>query len=282
MKQDDPGRIPGLSQPHLKRHPELDQRAMNALDLHFARFITDLAGGDDVNLFLAAALVSHQTGQGHVCLDLRTVAGRPLQPTRGEDETRQYPEVETWRRSLEASQVVGAPGERFPLILDNQSRLYLYRYWEYEKDVAAFIRDRATAVSEFVDSTSLDRGLARYFRQDRTGERRADWQELAAHTAVTRRFCVITGGPGTGKTTTVAKVLALLREQPLGRQPRPRARPRRGWKKPSARLWTGWNVRPKSRRPYPPKRPPCIDFWERFPIHRIFAITPGIHWPWMW
>ena len=200
----------------LKRHPERDQTVSRALDWHFARFITGLAGSEDAALFLAAALVSQQTRQGHVCADLPTVAGRPLQPTPGEGETLQYPELETWRRSLEKSRVVGSPGEYRPLILDHRSRLYLYRYWEYEKDLVTFIRERAAAVSECVDGASLERGLARYFRRGRRDEHQIDWQELAARTAITRRFCVITGGPGTGKTTTIAKVLALLREQPQG------------------------------------------------------------------
>ncbi|HBZ55911.1 MAG TPA: exodeoxyribonuclease V subunit alpha, partial [Syntrophobacteraceae bacterium] len=189
---------------------------LHPLDRHFARFIMELAGIEDNALFLAAALVSRATRQGHVCLDLGTVAGRPLEGISPGDNMSKYPELADWRTCLKKAAVVGAPGEYRPLILDERSRLYLFRYWEYERDVAAFIRKDNAGAGKRIDQTKLEQGLGRYFPQDPMGPDHPDWQQVAARTALTRRFCVITGGPGTGKTTTVAKLLAVLREQPDG------------------------------------------------------------------
>jgi exodeoxyribonuclease V alpha subunit len=216
MKLDELGNISKSAQAELRADQGWIQSEPNTLDVHFARFIAELAVSNDPSLLLAAALASQQTRQGHVCVDLRAIAGGPSKPAPSEGDTLPYPELQVWRRSLQATSVVGDPGESCPLILDERSRLYLYRYWEYEQDLATFIRERATAVPEPTENASLEGMLARYFPPNRAGEGAIDWQQMAARAATTRKFCVITGGPGTGKTTTVVKVLALLREQPHG------------------------------------------------------------------
>src|ERR1700745_664208 len=110
---------------------------------------------------------------------------------------------------LQGTDVVGAPGEFKPLILDERGRLYLRRYWEDEKRLADIIKARLKAARPAVNIDLLRQGLARFFPNK--GE--ANWQKVAAFTAVMSNFCVITGGPGTGKTRTVAAILALLLEQ---------------------------------------------------------------------
>ena len=104
--------------------------------------------------------------------------------------------------------MVGGPGEHTPLILDRKDRLYLCRYWEYQEDVVGGIRKRMECKQGSTDRGLLKQGLSEMFPASPGTE--VDWQKVAAFVAVTRRFCVITGGPGTGKTTTVAKILALL------------------------------------------------------------------------
>jgi exodeoxyribonuclease V alpha subunit len=114
--------------------------------------------------------------------------------------------------------VIGEPGVYAPLILDDQARLYLYRYWDYQQRLADLITQRVENMGE-VDLTVLKAGLDRLFDHENTGgtgggPARADWQKIAAAVALTKAFCVISGGPGTGKTTTVAKILAVMLEQP--------------------------------------------------------------------
>jgi exodeoxyribonuclease V alpha subunit len=118
--------------------------------------------------------------------------------------------LDEWIARLRGSPVVGRPGEFRPLILDDEGRLYLYRYWDYERRLAESLLALAGDASN-VDEAQLRAGLDRYFPDPRDTE-----QKLAAAMAVLRRLCVISGGPGTGKTTTVVKILALLAEQARG------------------------------------------------------------------
>jgi exodeoxyribonuclease V alpha subunit len=96
------------------------------------------------------------------------------------------------------------------------TRLYLDRYWREERQVAADLRARGEMEAMEVDRGLLSAGLSQLFSSGPP-----DYQRLAAATAVLRRLAVVAGGPGTGKTTTVARVLALLHEQEVsaGRRP---------------------------------------------------------------
>ncbi len=174
------------------------------------------AGDGRTALALAAALVSRTTGEGHVCLDLCAAAGRA--PFGDSVPGLQAPELEQWREALRASGVVGAPGESAPLVLDSRDRLYLARYWHFEHDLAAALRERASGWAAGVDRVRLAADLRRLFPARAEGQ--VDGQAVAAALAVLRRLTVISGGPGTGKTRTVAAILALAAGQAAGRPPR--------------------------------------------------------------
>jgi len=189
------------------------QQYLSALDLHFARFIRGLAGDDAPEVALAAALVSRWRGDGHICLDLSIPAGKILPP--GTDDTIRCPELVPWRQTLSENPVVGRPGEWKPLILAG-TRLYLYRYWDYENRLAAILQQRMEAEPPALDEDRLREGLDRLFPPPAAATA-TDWQKVAAFTAVVKSFSVISGGPGTGKTFTVAKILALLSEQNEGK-----------------------------------------------------------------
>lgn len=178
------------------------------LDLHFARFMAKLSKAPSEELILAAALVSRMTREGNICLDLSSQ--EPFHDL-GTGESFVFPEAGKWGKKLRRSGVVGKQGERRPLILDDKGRLYLYRYWEYQDELAKGVQSRITEVPHGLQVKSLQEGLNRIFPAPE--EVGIDWQKVAAFAAARRRFCVISGGPGTGKTTTVAKILALLMEQ---------------------------------------------------------------------
>ncbi len=185
--------------------------SLSPLAYFFARFLADKYQCDeDGTLALSAALVSERNQQGDVCVDLRRHAGVSLfdsdaglfvTPPRA-------PELTRWLRELAADAAVGRPGDLAPLILEGE-RLYLHRLWQFEQLVLAAIRTRL-ASPPVLDEARLAGGLARLFP---TSGSDVDWQKLASALAVSQRFAVISGGPGTGKTTTVVKVLALLLEQ---------------------------------------------------------------------
>jgi exodeoxyribonuclease V alpha subunit len=183
------------------------------LNLQAARFLAELDGAAPLELVLAAALVSRQVEEGHVCLDLAEIAARPLPGLAGPALV--SPELGAWVRALRASPVVGAPGEFKPLVLDGSGRLYLYRYWAYEQALSSYLLERAREPLAPLEGERLREGLASLFPAPPT-----DWQRVAALLALLRPLTVISGGPGTGKTSTVVKILALLSEQSRGGKPR--------------------------------------------------------------
>lgn len=187
----------------------------SALDHHFGRLMRDLAKHPSDELELAAKLTSFVGHQGHICLPLGKISGRtgPIEDL--PIEVAETPRLISWIEKLRNTTVVGAPGDFAPLILDDQNRLYLRRYWDYERQVADAILQRVAAPVSAVDLPLLEAGLNRFF-PPQSGE--IDWQRKAASTALTQNFCVISGGPGTGKTRTVVLIVALLLEQARGRQ----------------------------------------------------------------
>ncbi|HDP79632.1 MAG TPA: exodeoxyribonuclease V subunit alpha [Spirochaetes bacterium] len=188
------------------------------LDWQFARFIEGLNGGSG-GLFLAALLVSHRTGLGDVCLDLEAAGGGNINELVELDGPGfALPETAGWVEELRQSPLVCGADGKAPLVLDGKGRLYLYRYFLYERSLARDILSRYARLCDDVDTELLNDGVKRLFGP---GEGELDYQALAAIGAVVRPFSVISGGPGTGKTTTVVKVMALAAEQFLkkGRQP---------------------------------------------------------------
>lgn len=184
--------------------------ALRPVDQYFARWLGDVAGTPTPGRLLAAALTSHRLGQGHVCLELGTIAGR--NPFPGLSDLR-APDLDTWRQELLGWPAVGGPGAHAPLVLDGEDRLYLGRYWHYEWSLAERVRTRAIWSRTDPDLGRLREGLDRLFPPLPDGA--VDWQRVAAALAMLRPLCVISGGPGTGKTRTVTAVLALAVEQGL-------------------------------------------------------------------
>ncbi len=175
----------------------------------FAGFICRLQGSDIPQLSLAAKLLCEAVKNGHVCLDLNAAIGGDFQESVGlPAELLPAWSVAEWQKQLLSTKVVGLPGSFHPLILDKYNRLYLYRYWVYEQALAQGILNRSKT---FITTglASLAGKLDCYFELADEG---TNWQKTAALLAATRSFCVISGGPGTGKTTTVVKILALLLE----------------------------------------------------------------------
>lgn len=155
----------------------------------------------------AAFAASRATAAGHVCISLGALAQRydtTLDAVRGE---------------LAASGVAAfgraAPGADCPLVIDPEGRLYLARYFDYETRLAEalVLHARAGAVDASatdVTPQALRASLDRFFAAPRAGE--IDWQRVAAVVALGRRVTIVSGGPGTGKTTAVVGVIACLVE----------------------------------------------------------------------
>jgi exodeoxyribonuclease V alpha subunit len=172
--------------------------------------MTELSPQTDPVIGLSAALLSRNNRQGDVCIHLGVFAGLALGPEVELEHTLKCPDLSEWQERLRKSDLVGKPGEYCPLIWDDADRLYFYRYWEYEKTLIDLIHAKTRNDTGEVDLGKLKRHLDTFFPD--TGKPGIDWQKLAAGVAVLKRFCVISGGPGTGKTYAIARILATLIE----------------------------------------------------------------------
>lgn len=178
------------------------QKALRPLDVQFALTV---ARDDEPAVMLVAALLSRDAGEGHVCL--------PLSRLSIAEFNRLYPQLlplleeagvpDDWRAMLLASPAVSAGDEPTPMVLTGE-RLYLNRMWCNELTVARFFCEANQPLP--VNEDEIKRSLDDLFPA--TDD--INWQKIAAAVALTRRISVISGGPGTGKTTTVARLLAAL------------------------------------------------------------------------
>ena len=191
---------------------------LRRLSYAFARFIATL-GATSPALVLATSVLSELEGQGHSCLQLSDLAAGPAALLGWEDEQWKLlaraagplpRSAQAWARELAGCQQVwdvSAFDYDQPLVLDGD-RLYLRRYWRDEMLVARAVRERATK-RRAVDEAEVRGWLDMLFASQRSVEG-PDWQKLACAIALRGSVAIITGGPGTGKTYTVARLLALL------------------------------------------------------------------------
>ena len=165
---------------------------IDASDVLVAQRLTQLAKDDSELVALAVAFVVRAVRGGSVCLDLTGVAaqvGEPQLP---------WPDPAQWLAAVSGSVLAGDP----PVVHVDEGLLYLDRYWIEESRVA---EDVLALAATRRSGTPPD--IARLFSGTYAEQRGA------AEVALSRALTVLTGGPGTGKTTTVARLLALLAEQ---------------------------------------------------------------------
>jgi len=189
---------------------------VNSLDVSLAELMCRLSPGDDALVQVACALASRQVRYGHVCFQIETAAERIVDERSGEERAElDWPALSDWEAAFRASGLVGDGTKKTPLVW-SRGGLYLYRYWMYQNALADVFQSRALAEKE-VDESLLAEGVQRLFPDVAEGE--LSGQPLAAIVTALRGLSVVVGGPGTGKTTTVRKILALLIEQGLARGP---------------------------------------------------------------
>jgi exodeoxyribonuclease V alpha subunit len=174
----------------------LEHLPFSRLDINFARFLSQRAKNltTEQQQYVEKIIMrlSYELHQGHNCLHINTQ------------------DIELLFTAELADTLLTDTKNHRPLVIEKK-RLYLQRYWHYEQCLANTIiamlhQDAAPPLT-----TSIEPLLERYF-PNQPESSLIDWQRLAAELAIKQRFSIITGGPGTGKTTTVVKILALLQE----------------------------------------------------------------------
>jgi exodeoxyribonuclease V alpha subunit len=203
--------------------PFNDAGVLAAADVHVASRLAALAGERDDVVRLAVALAVRAPRLGHVHVDLASI--RETAAVESDEAVElaalPWPEAADWRQRVAASSLV-AVGEDDPAARPLRllgTWLYLDRYWIEEREVAGALRRMSAQPALDVDEVRLAAGLERLYAGGALAP--DDRQRAATETAVRRRLSVIAGGPGTGKTTTVARIVALLGEQAAGRGERP-------------------------------------------------------------
>jgi exodeoxyribonuclease V alpha subunit len=157
-----------------------------------------------------AALASHQWGRGHACLDLATLQTEAAALLGWNEEQTAVLPADLHQAAIT---LPWTQGDASPLVLTESesdastgARLYLRRAWTAEQNIRANIAQRLALPCEVPDD--LQHHLDEFFTPTRDGA--PDMQRLACEVAAQNRITLITGGPGTGKTTTVVKLLSLL------------------------------------------------------------------------
>lgn len=190
--------------------PFMKSSVISALDYRFALTMARLSTAPPSDeVVLGAAAASASLTRGDICLELSRAKDLlvPTDEAARLDPALTWPEATRWRDALASSPLVSLGDEVRPLVLDGE-RLYLHRYYDYQRRLARGLmarRDLSFTVDEARLSTTLDR-LEASQHKDAT-------QRTAAETAVRRGLTIISGGPGTGKTSTVVRILGALIDQ---------------------------------------------------------------------
>lgn len=185
----------------------LEEHLFTPLDVQFAY---NIAEGQSPLLLFTAALLSSETMAGHVCLALSEISVETLFAGRHPELAEEFwlaigePSAEAIYQDIKNAPFVSLADEKelSPLILSNHF-LYFQRLWQYEQRVSRFFSH--TSLPQY-DNQAVKLILDGLFPL----ANEIDWQKIAAAVAVTSQVSVISGGPGTGKTTTVARILAAL------------------------------------------------------------------------
>src|SRR5690554_2666582 len=199
---------------------------LRPLDRALTALLIDDGNEQDERVLLLAALTSQQLGQGDICIDLQRALNTPEQlfshPPRQDSAHLPDHSPLAWLRQQSLNELLSAlqqstlvsheqqDSDNTPLVLQG-TLLYLRRYFRYEADVAEHIAQRLAL--PLAAPENLAERLAELFPKQAASKKnneQPDWQKIACALASRSAFTLITGGPGTGKTTTVVRLLGLL------------------------------------------------------------------------
>ena len=170
-------------------------------DIALGEWIARAFPESEAEVALAAALAARAVADGHSALELAR-ASKWLATLDSDGKPPAMPNVEAWREALSRSSAVHAndnAGDPRPLVLDAQGRVYLHRYFDYELQLARALSTRSLAHCE-----------SRLPSAESPASDIDPEQQHAIDIALARRFALVTGGPGTGKTHGVARTLTAL------------------------------------------------------------------------
>ncbi len=178
------------------------------IDLYFGNFLYKLGNSYSDELLFIAACVSRYNREGHICFDLNSSLASEIKQMNLTGEIEGDPQKLV--RKLFSVGVAGLPGEFKPLIIDSSNKIYLHRYWNYQNNLASLIKSRVEKDNFEIENGKIKKILSLLLTN---GDNSSDPERIAAAVAsLLKRFVIITGGPGTGKTTFALNIALLLLE----------------------------------------------------------------------
>lgn len=195
------------------------KNSVRQLDAQFARFIHSIETQHADEVAFIAGVLSSELSKGHICIRITELDFVEMLGLYGQSADVLLKKVVgvDWDAVLSSASCVGDDqnNQTQPLIYDGQ-RLYLQRYWYYEQ----FLADKLNSLAEPIQFSDeecdvLANRLSELFPDTDLSLDEPNWQKVAVAVALSSRLSVISGGPGTGKTTTVVKLLSALIEQGL-------------------------------------------------------------------
>jgi exodeoxyribonuclease V alpha subunit len=181
-----------------------------AADVHVATTLTRLAANSDPETLLATAFAVRAPRLGHVFVDLASISQTATADGDQPEQDLPWPDAEGWITTVAQATTLVGPDDgagSFPLRISG-SRLYLDRYFRQERRLARSLQGLAQLRSDIGELPKLAEQLQQLFPSPEDG-----LQRIAVATAVMRNLTVIAGGPGTGKTTTIAELVRLLKRR---------------------------------------------------------------------
>ena len=173
----------------------------SSFDIKFADIISNFTDHDKNVLALTAAMVSWTTiEEGNVCLDISGWIGKELP-----GNIIKCPDsAELWLETIKSSSAVGCPGDFTPLILDKNSKIYLHKFWIYENIISEQLLKRSKVILN-PHTKQIETLLQSLDRKDEIGG-----QDTAMIISLFKPLCIISGGPGTGKSTITGKIINVI------------------------------------------------------------------------
>ncbi|MDP8175512.1 exodeoxyribonuclease V subunit alpha [Phocoenobacter skyensis] len=200
-----------------------EQKIISELDYQFAKMINQKQQPygysqqvQDLAIFLSA-FVSYNVMQGNTALDLHSpLANNPFGLKNKNLEEDFYNQILQkignitpldWQNILQHHIAFSDNPSKVAPMLFQHNLLYFYRYWQSENRIVSYLKQAVTFEQEFAKNDLNRTALTQLFTEQTP---HIDWQKIAVATALTKNFTLISGGPGTGKTTTVVKILLAL------------------------------------------------------------------------
>ncbi len=196
----------------------LNLRCFNDIDKHVASYLVSKSDVESPIFTVLVMLLSNRIFKGDVCLDLSDIQGASLADFFIEDDPDydkclnvKFPDKAILEKILKTHPATGNYTSGLPIVLDKKGRLYFNRFLEFELSLADDILERSSS-TDAIDIEGINSIFFKYFNKI---FEEADMQGIAAFLALRKKIAIISGGPGTGKTFVVVKIIQVLIESAL-------------------------------------------------------------------